>query len=219
MTNNNKTFNGLPVRRSILLAGAGLVAPTWGRTQTTSKNAKPASTGKPSFVKRPKPMTAAEESAAAKAVANDIAQQTGEAPHPAAGSMPRFNSSFKLFSGQDFSGSQANGKLLLIFYWASWCPVCKVVFPLLHDFWLRNRAKGVEVLALSTDSEPQPAFSYIQQRGFLCPTSMASAANLGEQMTPRSLPTLMVRSKLGVILSVDEGEIEADEFDGFLVHL
>jgi thiol-disulfide isomerase/thioredoxin len=215
----NNRSNGQLVRRSILLAGVGLGVPAWSSAQAASQTAKSAVNAKSSLVRRPKPMTAAEESIAAKAVAHDIADQTGEAPHPAVGSTLRINQKFKLFNGQDFTGAQVNGKLLLIFYWASWCPVCKIVFPLLNDFWQKNRSKGVEVLTLSTDAEPQPAFAYIQQRGYQFATSMAVAAQLGEQMIPRSLPTLMVRSKRGVIVSVDEGEIEADEFNDFLVHL
>ena len=100
-------------------------------------------------------MTAEEESATAKEVAEWIADQTNEPVHPTAGSVLRLPSAFKLFDGHDFSDAQAKGKLLLVFYWASWCPVCKVVGPQLQDFWKKNRAKGVEVLALSTDTKAQ----------------------------------------------------------------
>ena len=164
-------------------------------------------------------MTAEEESATAKEVAEWIADQTNEPVHPTAGSVLRLPSAFKLFDGHDFSDAQAKGKLLLVFYWASWCPVCKVVGPQLQDFWKKNRAKGVEVLALSTDTKAQPAFAYIQKTGWKFPSSMAAAAKLGSALTVRSLPTLFVRSKLGVIVNVAEGAIDADEFDEFLVHL
>ena len=164
-------------------------------------------------------MNAAEESAVAKAVAEANAAQTGEPAHPAAGMTLRLPVTFKLFDGQDFSEAQARGKLLMIFYWASWCPICKVVEPRLNDFWLKNRAKGIEVLALSTDTEPQPAFSHIQKTGWKYPSSMAVAAKLDDIMTPRSLPTLFVRSKLGVIVNADEGEIDAEDFKDYLAHL
>ncbi len=205
-------FKSDVARRSMLLAGASLSIPAWVGAQTATPK-------KSATAKRSKPMTAAEEAEVARAVADNIADRTGDPPHPAIGTSLKIPNKFKLFDGQDFSESQASGKLLLIYYWASWCPVCKVVSPRLHDFWQKNRSKGVEVLTLSTDIEVQPAFAYIQQRGYKFPTSMAAAAKLGEVMAPRSLPTLMVRSKRGVIVSVDEGEIDADEFKDFLVHL
>jgi thiol-disulfide isomerase/thioredoxin len=199
-------------RRDMLVAGAALGLPAWATAQAAKKPAKPA-------IKRGKPLTAAEESVAAKAVAESIAQQTGEPAHPAVGTTLRLPATFKLFDGQDFSEAQAKGKLLMVFYWASWCPICKVVEPRLHDFWMKNRAKGIEVLALSTDTEVQPAFAHIQKTGWKYPTSMATAAKLDDSMTPRSLPTLFVRSKLGVIVNADEGEIDAEDFKDYLVHL
>lgn len=199
-------------RRDILVAGAALGLPAWVAAQAAKKPSKPAA-------RRGKSMTAAEESMAAKAVAESIAAQTGESAHPAVGTTLRLPATFKLFDGQDFSEAQARGKLLVVFYWASWCPICKVVEPRLQDFWLKNRAKGIEVLALSTDTEVQPAFAHIQKVGLKYPSSMATAAKLDDIMTPRSLPTLFIRSKLGVILNADEGEIDAEDFTDYLAHL
>lgn len=197
-------------RRDLLLAGTAAALPTWasGQAQTAKKP-----------IKRARAMTAAEEAVAARAVAESIADQTGEPAHPAVGTTLRLPTSFKLFNGQDFSDAQVKGKLLVVFFWASWCPICKVVEPRLHDFWAKNRARGVEVLALSTDTAVQPAFAHIQKSGLRYPASMATAAKMGEVMLPRSLPTIMVRSKNSVIVSVDEGDIEADELNDFLIHL
>lgn len=198
-------------RRDMLLAGASLALPAWAAAQAAKKPAKGGARGKP--------MTAAEESVAAKAAAAAIAAETGEPAHPAVGMTLRLPAAFKLFDGQEFSEAQVRGKLLMVFYWASWCPICKVVEPRLQDFWMKNRAKGIEVLALSTDTEVQPAFAHIQKTGLKYPASMAVAARLDDAMTPRSLPTMFVRSKLGVIVSADEGEIDTDDFKDYLGHL
>lgn len=203
-------------RRKLLAAGSVLGLQMWASAQATPAKA-PTNAAQPA--KRGKPMTASEESAAAMAVAESIADETGEPVHPAVGTTLRFPTTFKLFDGHDFSEVQAKGKLLIVFYWASWCPICKVVEPRLHNFWLKNRHKGVEVLALSTDAEVRPAFAHIQKTGWKYPTSMATAAMLGDVMLPRSLPTTMVRSKNGVIVSVDEGDIDAADLKDFLIHL
>ena len=203
-------------RRDLLIAGAIAGLPQWASAQGTAPK-KPTKTAAPT--KRVRAMTAAEEAVAARAVAESIADQTGDPVHPAVGTTLRLPTSFKLLNGQDFSDAQVKGKLLVVFFWASWCPICKVVEPRLHDFWAKNRTKGVEVLALSTDTAVQPAFAHIQKSGLRYPASMATAAKLGEVMLPRSLPTIMVRSKNGVIVSVDEGDMEADELNDFLIHL
>ncbi|HVE52172.1 MAG TPA: TlpA disulfide reductase family protein, partial [Ramlibacter sp.] len=169
--------------------------------------------------RRARPMTANEEAAAARAVAASIADQTGEPVHPAVGRMPQISRRFNTFDGAEYSEARARGKLLMVYYWASWCPVCKLVSPRLHEFWLRHRGAGVEVLALSVDSAITPAVAAIERAGYRFPAAMATTAGLDDYMMARSLPTLMVRSRRGVIVSVDEGDIEADEFQDYLVHL
>ncbi len=203
-------------RRDILTAGVVASLPAWAGAQVQPAG-KPAKTN--NKAKRGKAMTAAEEAAAARAVAESIADETGELIHPAVGTTLHLPTAFKLLNGQDFFEAQTRGKLLVVFFWASWCPVCKLVEPRLHDFWLKNRGKGVEVLALSTDALAQSAFAHVRKTGWKYPVSMATAALLGDVMMPRSLPTTMVRSKNGVIVSVDEGDIEADELKDFLIHL
>jgi thiol-disulfide isomerase/thioredoxin len=204
-------------RRRLMLAAASVALPAWAQAQTTATHSTaPLRKGKG---RGARPMTAAEESAAAIAVAESIADQTGEPVHPAVGTLPRLRQRFQTFDGQEWSEDKAKGKLLMVYFWASWCPICKVVSPRLHDFWLRNRAKGLEVLALSTEAETVRAVGSWQHSGFKWPVAMARSAGLDETMVARSLPTLMVRSRRGVIVSVDEGEIEADEFDAYLVHL
>lgn len=192
------------LRRRIVLAGAALAVPAWAGAQTG---------------KRARPMTAAEEAEAARAVAEYRADQAGEPVHPAIGLAPRLPGTVPLFDSREFSEAQVRGKLLLVFYWASWCPVCKVVEPRLNDFWLKNRARGVEVLALSTDNYTQPAFAHMQRTGFKYPAAMAASAHWDQAMAPRSLPTLLVRSRQGVIVDAEEGDINAGEFRDLLVHL
>ncbi len=201
-------------RRDVLIAAAALGVTEMSAAQGITKPAANNASGKLG-----KPMTAAEESAAAKAVADSVALETGEPAHPAVGNTLRLPATFKLFNGQNFSEARTKGKLLLVFYWASWCPICKVVEPRLQEFWMQVRGKGVEVLALSTDAEVQPAFAHIQKAGLTYPASMAAVAKMSERMTPRSLPTMFVRSKLGIIVNADEGEIDIEDLKGYLAHL
>jgi thiol-disulfide isomerase/thioredoxin len=207
-------FAGTAQRRFVVKAGVATLLPVTWPTLSIAQVAAPK---KPAAAPTHKPLSAAEESEVAKLVAKTAAEENGEPPHPAAGELIRVKNKLKLFDGQDFSEAQAKNKLLIIYYWASWCTVCKVVSPRLHAFWLANRSK-VEVLALSTDTDVQPAFAYAKRTGFKFPISMASAAGFDDAMAPRSLPTVMLRSRQGVIVSVDEGEVEAEEFKDYLKH-
>ncbi len=202
-----KSRHGLS-RRDLLVAGVSALA--WPGRAAAVPAAKAV---------RGKPMTAADEAEIARAVAEYKADQAGEPVHPAIGMAPRLPASLPLLDGHSYSEAQAQGKLLLVFYWASWCPICKVVEPRLQNFWLKHRARGVELLALSTDVQVQPALAHMRRTGYQYPAAMAASTRWDASFAPRSLPTLLVRSRLGVIVDSEEGDIDAGELRDLLVHL
>lgn len=45
------------------------------------------------------------------------------------------------------------GKVVLLDFWATWCPPCKVEIPWLIDLERKNKDRGFEVLGVSMDDE------------------------------------------------------------------
>lgn len=53
------------------------------------------------------------------------------------------------------------GKVVLIDFWASWCPPCKTSFPALDAIWREYQEKGLEVLAVNVDERRRDADSFL----------------------------------------------------------
>ncbi|MEO8257642.1 MAG: TlpA disulfide reductase family protein [Acidobacteriota bacterium] len=53
------------------------------------------------------------------------------------------------------------GKVVLIDFWASWCPPCKTSFPALDGLYGEYRDRGVEVLAVNLDERRQDADTFL----------------------------------------------------------
>ncbi|MDP9043906.1 MAG: TlpA family protein disulfide reductase [Pseudomonadota bacterium] len=56
-----------------------------------------------------------------------------------------------LLDGSAFSTPQYKGKVLLLNFWATWCGPCRDEMPAIDAYYQAHRARGFEVLALSTD--------------------------------------------------------------------
>ena len=59
-------------------------------------------------------------------------------------------------NGMEISLSDYEGKVLLLNFWATWCPPCRMEIPYFNDFYKKYNNKGFEVLGVSLDRGGAP---------------------------------------------------------------
>ena len=59
--------------------------------------------------------------------------------------------------------SDYQGKILVVNFWATWCPPCVAEMPSLDRFQQMFAARGVEVLAISVDDDESAYRSFLAQ--------------------------------------------------------
>ena len=77
--------------------------------------------------------------------------------------------SFKDQAGKETSLSQLRGKVVLVNFWATWCPPCLDEIPSMQRLHRRMVNKPFEMLALSVDNSWEPVNRFLDENGFKLP--------------------------------------------------
>lgn len=119
-----------------------------------------------------------------------------------------------LLGGGPFRAAQAEGRVLVLYWWASWCPFCALVSPELDKLWRAHAARGLEVLGLSMDRRPEDATAYLQRRGHGFPSLFMTPALQRAFPKPKGLPVTVVRGRRGEVLMAEAGQLFPEDVAG-----
>jgi thiol-disulfide isomerase/thioredoxin len=125
----------------------------------------------------------------------------------------------KLHDGSLLRAAELKGKVVVIEYWASWCPFCKNTMPHLQKLYDANKAAGLEVIVLSIDKTEREAVDALRERGFSFRAGMASDDTNRVFGRLRGLPVTYVIGRDGRLARQDLGELfpeDIAEFADFL---
>ena len=127
-----------------------------------------------------------------------------------------------LLDGRSWTPEQVQGKVLVVYWWASWCPFCAVQSPHIEALWRAQKARGLEVLALSVDKGVAAAANYIKTKGYSYPAGMVTPEVLKVLPKPDGLPVvvvLKVSGKSGKVLFAEAGEMFPEDIEGLKKYL
>jgi len=122
-----------------------------------------------------------------------------------------------LLDGRSWTPAQVQGKLLVVYWWASWCPFCAVQSPHIEALWRAQKASGLEVLALSIDKEAAAAANYMKAKGYSFPAGMLTPEVAKMLPKPAGLPVvvvLKVSGKGGKVVFAEAGEMFPEDVEG-----
>ncbi len=85
--------------------------------------------------------------------------------------IPHF--SFTDVTGQPIDSDKLRGRVVLVDFWAMWCPPCEAEIPHFAAWQNHYGAQGLQVVGLSMDDAEPPVRSFVQQRKISYPIAMA----------------------------------------------
>lgn len=112
-----------------------------------------------------------------------------------------------LLSGKTVDLRQWRGKVVLVNFWATWCPYCRHEMPAMETFYRDHQGKGFEILALSSDDEEKTVKEFLAKEGYTFPVAMGSAELSQAFGNPTRLPTSFIIDKQGRIRHKVSGQV------------
>lgn len=128
-------------------------------------------------------------------------------PLPALGSTLVLPPEVALLDGSRFRAADADGQVLVLYWWASWCPFCAVVSPLMDKLWREQAPHGLKLLGLSIDKKPADAQAYLARRGYAFPSVWVSPEVARALPKPKGLPVTLVRGRDGRVVMAEAGQL------------
>lgn len=111
-------------------------------------------------------------------------------------------------SGQQFDITGLKGKVVVVYYWASYCTTCAADFAKLKRLHDDYRAKGFEIVTVNLDDQAADAAKYLQQNpltGFHLFTQATEGGGMNSPLATQygimGLPTVFLIGKDGNVIS------------------
>lgn len=143
-------------------------------------------------------------------IINNTNGEPEEGPYP-----PNYD---KINSSELVSLSAYRGKVVILDFWATWCPPCRKGIPDLIELKKEFNGKDVEIIGISLDTftrggaTKDDVIPFIKEYGINYPILVGSP-NVAEQYGGiRSIPTSFVVDKEGYLVSYYQGLIPKDQY-------
>lgn len=119
-------------------------------------------------------------------------------------------------TGSPLRLSDLKGKVVLLNFWATWCPPCKEEMPSMERLYRRYKDKGFTILAVSIDSGgPEPVAAFAKKFGLTFPIVLDPKMTVANQYSVRGLPATFLIDRRGTIAAVAIGP---RDWDGKAAH-
>ncbi|MFZ5558833.1 MAG: TlpA family protein disulfide reductase [Pseudomonadota bacterium] len=105
----------------------------------------------------------------------------------------------QLLDGKVLRAADVAGKVMLVKYWATWCPICVSEMPQLQRFYAVHRHRGFESLALSLGAGAAEVELFWEGTGYQFPVAMNTPAHTRTFGQILGTPTFFLLDRKGVL--------------------
>jgi len=114
------------------------------------------------------------------------------------GNAPNFK--LKSLDGKAVELKSLKGKIVVIDFWATWCPPCRITLPLMNNIYKKTRGKDVEVFGISTDRvSSQKVREFAKKMNLSMPILHDRNGTVSRKYGIRGIPAMFIIDQQGNI--------------------
>lgn len=107
-------------------------------------------------------------------------------------------------SGKSVSLADFRGKVVVLDFWATWCPPCKMEIPDFIGLQKQYGSHGVQIVGVALD-EPEKVAAFAKEHGMNYPVLLGTDAITARYGGIEGIPTTFIIDKSGKIVNKFEG--------------
>jgi peroxiredoxin len=112
--------------------------------------------------------------------------------------------------GNTYRLKDYRGKIVILNFWATWCPPCREEMPSMERAWHQIKDKGIVILAINVGEDADTIFEFTGQYPMTFPLPMDIDGEVVRQYPIRGLPTTYIIDSAGMATHRAVGSREWD---------
>jgi len=118
---------------------------------------------------------------------------------------PNFH--YSKLDGTRSSLRESRGKMVLLRFWADWCPPCATEFPIIERVYREMNGKGLEVIAVNVRQSEDRVRAYTGRFDLSHTIALDSDGKISKRYGVKGLPLNFIIDKNGIIKEMIVGAI------------
>jgi len=110
-----------------------------------------------------------------------------------------------LVGGTKFRLAAQRGKVVMINFWATWCPPCREEMPAMERLWQHHKDQGFVIVAVSLDADPTVVKPFVDRHTLTFPVALDPKMDLGNAYGVRALPSSFIVDTQGYLAALALG--------------
>jgi thiol-disulfide isomerase/thioredoxin len=119
-------------------------------------------------------------------------------------------------TGDKVSLSDYRGHVVMVNFWATWCPPCRAEMPVIESAYEQYRSQGFIVLAVNNAERSDQVTAFADQFQLTFPVLLDYTANISQQFGVKGYPTSVFLDTKGSVYATHQGMLTVAQLQNYI---